>query len=76
MTPSWYPAKREHGKTVPTWNYVVGAGQGVRGGGRAWLMRHLNELGSERGAVTRTVEVSDADSYVDSMLKGIKAALK
>jgi len=23
ITPSWYPAKREHGKVVPTWNYAV-----------------------------------------------------
>lgn len=23
ITPSWYPAKREHGKVVPTWNYGV-----------------------------------------------------
>jgi transcriptional regulator len=23
ITPSWYPAKREHGKVVPTWNYVA-----------------------------------------------------
>ena len=23
VTPSWYPTKREHGKAVPTWNYVV-----------------------------------------------------
>lgn len=23
ITPSWYAAKREHGKVVPTWNYVV-----------------------------------------------------
>jgi transcriptional regulator len=23
ISPSWYPAKREHGKVVPTWNYVV-----------------------------------------------------
>lgn len=23
VTPSWYPGKREHGKAVPTWNYVV-----------------------------------------------------
>lgn len=22
VTPSWYAAKREHGKVVPTWNYV------------------------------------------------------
>lgn len=23
VSPSWYPAKREHGKVVPTWNYAV-----------------------------------------------------
>jgi transcriptional regulator len=23
ITPSWYAAKREHGKVVPTWNYVT-----------------------------------------------------
>jgi transcriptional regulator len=23
VTPSWYPSKAEHGKVVPTWNYVA-----------------------------------------------------
>ena len=23
ISPGWYPAKAEHGKVVPTWNYVV-----------------------------------------------------
>lgn len=23
VTPSWYPAKREHGRVVPTWNYIM-----------------------------------------------------
>src|SRR5689334_8055390 len=23
VSPSWYPAKKEHGKVVPTWNYLV-----------------------------------------------------
>lgn len=23
VSPSWYPSKREHGRVVPTWNYVV-----------------------------------------------------
>lgn len=23
VSPTWYPAKREHGKVVPTWNYTV-----------------------------------------------------
>lgn len=24
VTPSWYPSKQDHGKVVPTWNYVIG----------------------------------------------------
>ncbi len=23
VTPSWYPSKRQHGRVVPTWNYVT-----------------------------------------------------
>jgi len=23
VTPNWYPSKQEHGKVVPTWNYVI-----------------------------------------------------
>jgi predicted FMN-binding regulatory protein PaiB len=23
ITPNWYPSKAEHGKVVPTWNYVA-----------------------------------------------------
>jgi transcriptional regulator len=23
VSPSWYPAKAEHGKVVPTWNYIA-----------------------------------------------------
>ena len=23
VTPSWYPSKNEHGKVVPTWNYIA-----------------------------------------------------
>src|SRR6188474_1962662 len=23
VSPAWYPAKAEHGKVVPTWNYVM-----------------------------------------------------
>lgn len=77
VTPSWYPAKREHGKTVPTWNYVVVQvrGKAYAVEDRAWLMRHLNELTDQNEApLPEPWKVSDApDSYVDSMLKGIKA---
>jgi len=46
ITPSWYPSKQEHGRVVPTWNYVA-----VHAYGRlrfvddpAFLRRHLHEL--------------------------------
>ncbi|MGJ7545841.1 FMN-binding negative transcriptional regulator [Variovorax sp. LT1R16] len=29
ITPGWYPGKQEHGKVVPTWNYVVAHAHGV-----------------------------------------------
>lgn len=29
VSPSWLPAKREHGKVVPTWNYAVVHAHGV-----------------------------------------------
>ena len=29
VSPAWYPAKREHGRVVPTWNYVLLAVHGT-----------------------------------------------
>ena len=49
ITPSWYAAKREHGKVVPTWNYVV-----VHAYGRPrfiedrdWLHGHITQNTTE-----------------------------
>lgn len=76
VSPNWYPSKREHGKAVPTWNYVV-----VQARGRAhtvnddeWLLRHLNELTDHNERrVSEAWEVADAPpDYLRSMLKGIK----
>src|SRR5689334_10190570 len=46
VSPSWYPSKAEHGKVVPTWNYVA-----VHVYGRVrftsdheFLARHLEDL--------------------------------
>ncbi len=46
ITPVWYPSTREHGKVVPTWNYLSVQ---VRGTGRimhdpAELLAHLREI--------------------------------
>lgn len=46
VTPSWYATKREHGRAVPTWNYVVVHARGrLRAVDDAdWLRRQLDEL--------------------------------
>jgi transcriptional regulator len=46
VSPSWYETKRQHGKVVPTWNYVVvhahGPLQNVEE--QDWLLAHLGDL--------------------------------
>lgn len=76
VTPTWYPAKREHGKVVPTWNYVVAQARGTAYtvDDPAWLSRHLNELTDHNEAkLPQPWKVSDApDAYIAAQSKGIK----
>ncbi len=75
ISPSLYPTKQEHGKVVPTWNYIT-----VHAWGRprviddvAWLRRNVEAL-TARHEAGRTVPwlVSDApESYLAAQLKGI-----
>ena len=75
VSPSWYPSKAEHGKVVPTWNYVM-----VQARGRlraiddpAWLLRLVTRL-TERHEAPRSAPwaVSDAPAdYVQTMLRAI-----
>jgi transcriptional regulator len=75
VTPAWYASKREHGKVVPTWNYVVVQ---ARGQARAihdneWLVRHVAEL-SDRHEAPRAApwSVDDAPKgYVPALARGI-----
>lgn len=50
ITPNWYPSKKEHGKVVPTWNYVVvhahGCPRVVQDS--EWLFSHLKQLTDEQ----------------------------
>ena len=75
ISPSWYPGKREHGKVVPTWNYVVVQ---ARGKPRLvndvdWLREHVDALTIEHeAAFDDPWAVSDAPAaYVDKQLQGI-----
>jgi transcriptional regulator len=52
VSPTWYPSKAEHGRAVPTWNYVV-----VHAKGRlrpiddaAWLLRQLTHQTDQQEA--------------------------
>jgi len=75
VTPSWYAAKREHGKVVPTWNYVA-----VHVYGRAEFFEDQDGLRAVVDRLTATHErpraepwaLSDAPAdFVASQLKGI-----
>jgi transcriptional regulator len=75
ISPSWYPSKREHGKTVPTWNYATVQ---ARGTARviedpAWLLAHVSALSdTQEGSRQEPWAVADApESYIAGQLKGI-----
>jgi transcriptional regulator len=46
VSPSWYETKRQHGKVVPTWNYVVVHAHGPLETveEQDWLLAHLGDL--------------------------------
>ena len=75
VTPAWYPSKREHGKVVPTWNYVL-----VEARGQARVIEDEAWLRAQIEALTRLREsgraepwaVDDAPApFVGAMLRGI-----
>jgi transcriptional regulator len=75
ISPSWYAAKVEHGKVVPTWNYTaVHLGGTVRVHEETeWLRAAVTELTEvhERGR-EHPWQVTDAPAaYVDGQLHGI-----
>jgi transcriptional regulator len=75
VTPSWYPSKREHGKVVPTWNYVIVEARGVARivEDEAWLRAQIAALTRLREAGrAEPWAVGDApDGFVGAMLRGI-----
>ena len=75
ITPSWYATKGEHGRVVPTWNYVaVHAYGAVRlVDDRVWLRAHLEAL-TARHETGREHPWSVADApaaYVEQQLSAI-----
>jgi transcriptional regulator len=75
VTPNWYPAKKETGRVVPTWNYAA-----IHAYGRItfiedpeWLRTMVTDLTKKHEAsFPAPWQVSDAPAvYIDSQLKAI-----
>src|ERR1700761_5573577 len=75
VSPNWYPAKRETGRVVPTWNYAA-----IHAYGRItfiedteWLRTMVTDLTKKHEAsFPAPWQVSDAPAvYIDSQLKAI-----
>ncbi len=75
ISPNWYPTKHEHGKVVPTWNYIT---VHVRGNLRIiedkrWLEWHLDRLtNTHEGTQTRPWKLSDAPAeFTDRLIQNL-----
>ena len=75
VSPSWYPAKQEHGKVVPTWNYVA-----VHAYGQPEFFEDADRLldvvtrltNLHEGPRTEPWAVTDApETFIRSQLRGI-----
>ena len=75
ITPTWYPGTKEHGKEVPTWNYVVVHAYGPLKiiQDAHWLRTNVEKLTSIHEAASPVPwKVSDApQDFIQSQLKGI-----
>jgi transcriptional regulator len=75
ISASWYPGKHEHGKEVPTWNYVAVHAYGPLRivEDPEWLLAHLNSLTNQHEASSRIPwKVADAPpDFIQSLCRGI-----
>jgi transcriptional regulator len=75
ISPSWYPTKQEHGKVVPTWNYVVVQARGVLRihDDATWVRQQATQLTDQQERPSaKPWAVADAPSdYTDSMVKAV-----
>ena len=75
VSPNWYPSKAEHGKAVPTWNYIAVHARGVISvhDDPVWLRAHLEKLTAAHEAGRPAPwNVADApEAYIAAQLKGI-----
>ncbi|MEP0520029.1 MAG: FMN-binding negative transcriptional regulator [Hyphomicrobiales bacterium] len=75
ISPGWYPSKQEHGKVVPTWNYLVVHAHGLLEAidDRNFLLAHIDDL-TKRNESDRAEPwgIDDAPGdYIPKLTRGI-----
>ena len=75
ISPSWYPSKKQHGKVVPTWNYITVHVRGVAKvvEDKVELLAHLNAMTFEHEKKQASPwQLSESpDAYIDTMVGAI-----
>ena len=75
VTPSWYETKRETGKVVPTWNYLIvqARGKPVVTEDAVWLRAQIEALTNKKEAGrTKPWAVGDApDDFIAQQMRAI-----
>jgi transcriptional regulator len=75
ISPAWYPSKAEHGKVVPTWNYVMVQARGrLRAADdKAWLRAFVTRLTDhhEDGRATPWAVTDAPADFIETMLGAI-----
>jgi transcriptional regulator len=75
ISPTWYPGTKEHGKEVPTWNYIVVHAYGPLKviEDENWLLTNVEKLTNIHEARSPVPwKVSDApEEFIRTQLKGI-----
>jgi len=75
VSPGWYPSKAEHGKVVPTWNYVMVQARGPLRAidDAAWVHALVSRLTTHHEAAqAKPWAVTDAPApYIDTITRAI-----
>jgi len=75
ISPTWYATKREHGRVVPTWNYITVHAHGrlVIHDDPVWVEANVRRLtGLHEGARAEPWSVDDApEPYIEGQLRAI-----
>jgi transcriptional regulator len=75
VSPSYYPSKQEHGKVVPTWNFITVQAKGILTFHEddEWKRSHVESLTNfHEGALPTPWSVDDAPwEFIDGLIKAI-----